>query len=147
MLVQVLKSRAYVPPLKDVGWYAASGGPVDHAGKVDKKSCFVDFSKATLHDILAIERIQGTPWTILPNGCRLILNKCRAADVVVDDNLEAGIWCPDREQDPSVPLRHLLAKTACGGVLSIEQCTYEGGKLGCGYQRVKKILGAKHVTC
>ncbi|PVI07926.1 Formyltransferase [Periconia macrospinosa] len=149
MLVDVLKSRAFIPPLEDVGWYADSGGPIDHAGKVDKKRCFVDFSQATLSDILSIEKIRGVPWTVLPNGHRLVMNKCRAADVVVDANVEAGIWCPDfdhpEHNEAIASHRQLLAKTACGGVLLIEQSTCEGGKLGSGYDRVKKIMGTKHV--
>ncbi|CAI6338644.1 unnamed protein product [Periconia digitata] len=149
MLVDVLKNQAFVPPLEDVGWYAQSGGPIDHAGKLSKQHCFVDFSKATLSDVLSIERTQAIPWTKLPNGHRLLLNKCRTADISVGGEVETGIWCPDsthpQHDEHRVPHRQLMAKTACGGVLVIEKCTYEGGKLGCGYNRVKKVLGTKHV--
>ncbi|KAJ4357630.1 Methionyl-tRNA formyltransferase [Didymosphaeria variabile] len=91
MLVNVLKTRAFVPPLKDIGWYKDSGGPIDHAGKVMKGDQQVDFSKTTLEDVFAIKRAIGDPWCWLPNGERLMLNEFSEAKGPGKDSDER-IW-------------------------------------------------------
>ncbi|KAF2642406.1 Formyltransferase, partial [Massarina eburnea CBS 473.64] len=66
MLIDVLKSRAFVPPVEDVGWYANSGRPIAHADKIEKQDAFIDFSKNTLDEIMSIHRSGSFPWTKLP---------------------------------------------------------------------------------
>lgn len=135
MLVGVLKSGAFIPPLKDVGWYAASGGPIDHAEKITKQHGYVDFSKLTLQDILNARRALGSLWCKLPNGDRVILDEIEDSGLPVLPDGENGIWAPDGMDIP-------LARAACGGVLRINRSTYEGGKTGRGNTRLMRVLEA-----
>ncbi|KAJ4294555.1 Methionyl-tRNA formyltransferase [Kalmusia sp. IMI 367209] len=132
MLVNVLKSRAFVPPLKDVGWYKDSGGPVDHAEKILKGHRQVDFLTATMQEILAIKLACGDPWYQLPNGDRVILNEMSESNTVSEESRK-GLWVPEGSDIP-------LARTACGRVLKIEKSTYEGGKIRGGNSRLIRVL-------
>jgi methionyl-tRNA formyltransferase len=134
MLLDVLKSHKFVPPLQDVGWYAASNGPTDHAGKIAKSDRFIDFSVHTMDEILARLHALGNPWCILPNGDRLIIHDIALAeDANVDENV-TGIQI----QGNSPP----LIQTACGKVGHIISSTYAGGKAGQG--NAKLIRNATH---
>ena len=133
MLVEVLKSRTFVPPLKDIGWYKDSGGPIEHAEKVLKTHRQVDFSKMNLPNALAVKRVLGDPWCILPTGDRLIMNEISKSEFPINREGKKGIWFPDGSDVP-------VARMACGGVLAIEKCTYEGGKTGHGNARLIRAL-------
>ncbi|KAF1967576.1 methionyl-tRNA formyltransferase [Bimuria novae-zelandiae CBS 107.79] len=124
MLVDVLKTRAFVPPLKDVGWYKDSGGPIDHAGKIMKGDQQVDFSMMTLDHAFAIKHAIGNPWCEFPSGERFILNEFSEARQPFEESLE------------DVP----KVRMACGRVLQIDQCTFASGALGRGNRRLGKIL-------
>ncbi|KAF1960087.1 methionyl-tRNA formyltransferase [Byssothecium circinans] len=149
MLVDVLKSGAFVPPVRDVGWYAESGGPVEHAGKLDKSSWFVDFSKTTLDEIETMKRAGGLPWCAMPSSERLVLNKCWPSTLKTTDRVPPGIWCPDLKHPfcnhKAIPKRWLMAKTAEGGILRIQTSTSEGSKTNGGYDRFRKLFGPQHV--
>lgn len=136
MLVDVIKSRAFVPPLKDVGWYGKSGEPIDHAEKITKQHKYIDFSKASLEDILTIQRVLGEPWCLLPNGERLILNKVNETEMTDECNHKPGLWVQAGIKTP-------VAKAACGRIVSIEQSTYPGTKTGQGNARLLRILSAE----
>lgn len=134
MLVEVLKTRAFVPPLEDVGWYAASGGSIAHAEKVTKQHRYIDFSNTTIQDIVTVKRVLGDPWCILPNGDRLILNEIQESSFSVEAG-QTGLWIPEGSITP-------LARTADGAILQIEKSTYEGGKTGGGNARLARVLKA-----
>lgn len=124
MLLDVLKSHKFVPPLQDVGWYAASDGPTDHAGKIAKSDRFIDFSVHTMDEILARLQALGNPWCILPSGDRLIIHDIAIAE---DANVPADVTgIHVRENSPP------LIRTACGSVGYIISSTYAGGKAGQG---------------
>jgi methionyl-tRNA formyltransferase len=139
MLVDVLVSRAFVPPLKDVGWYKDSSGAVDHAGKIMKGDQQVDFSTTSLEDVFAIQRAIGEPWCWLPNGERLILNEFSEAQG--EQKPEQGaqrLWLgsPPRGSKDDVP----LARMACGRTLQIDKSTIGGRPVGGGNQRLVRLL-------
>ncbi|KAF2441496.1 methionyl-tRNA formyltransferase [Karstenula rhodostoma CBS 690.94] len=137
MLVDVLISRAFVPPLKNVGWYKDSGGPVAHAGKILKGDQQVDFSKSTLDDVFAIKRAIGEPWCWLPNGDRLILNEFSEAEVAEQEHGLRRMWLgPSRGSKHDVP----LARMACGRTLHIDKSTIGGRPVGGGNQRLVRML-------
>ncbi|KAL1612226.1 Methionyl-tRNA formyltransferase [Paraconiothyrium brasiliense] len=144
MLVNVLKSRSFVPPLKDVGWYKESGGPIDHAGKIMKGDQQVDFLKTTLEEVFTIKRAIGEPWCWLPNGERLMLNEFGEANGSVEDSDER-MWVSDRG-NKDVKQGTPLARMACGHVLRIDKSTIAGRPVGGGNQRLVHLLRERRAT-
>lgn len=141
MLVDVLKSRAFVPPLKDVGWYKDSGGAVDHADKLVKGDQQVDFAKSTVDDVFAIKRAIGDPWCWLPNGERLILNEFSEAEVLAGQQEQehdlGQMWSgPAHGFKNEVP----LVRMACGRTLQINKSSIGGRPVGGGNQRLVNML-------
>lgn len=132
LLVDVLKSQTFVPPLRDAGWYKDAEGPVDHAEKVLKSHRQVLFSRTTLEELFAIQRACGDPWCVLPNGARLIINEMSEWNADPAEG-QAGLWVPEGSDNP-------LARMACGRVVKIEKSTYEGGKIGGGNPRLVRVL-------
>jgi methionyl-tRNA formyltransferase len=149
MLVKVLKTGAFVPPLKDVGWYAQSGGPIEHAEKIEKKHWHIDFSKSTMDEITTIVRAGGVPWTTLENNTRVLLHHIWPTNYTCPENVPTGIWHPDISHvfvnREATPKRSLMARAACGGIMQIKNVTIDGGKANGGYDRFKKLYGKKHV--
>lgn len=135
MLVDVLESRAFVPDLEDVGWYAHAGGPIDHAEKITPAHRYVDFATVTALDILTRHRVLGDLWCKLPSGARLILNKMAFVDVVNTTHRGPGLFV---HQEPNM----VVARTADGRLLLIQSCTVAGGKKGQGNATVQHILKA-----
>ena len=141
MLVDVLKTKVFVPPLRDVGWYKDSGGPVDHAGKIVKADQQVDLSTTTVKQLSAIQRAIGDPWCLLPSGERLILNQFRVTGYDFQPEPgPPGLWVAGGTM-PGQPQEIPVARLACGGVVAILKCTFSGGAIGGGNQRLMKILG------
>lgn len=138
MLVDVLASRAFVPPLKDVGWYKHSGGPTDHAGKVTKALQQIDCSHTNLDDVFAIKHAIGEPWCVLPNGERLMLNEFSKVGTPVEDSSER-LWISEGGT-PGVKKGTPLVRMACGNVLKIEKSTIAGRPVGGGNQRLVRVL-------
>jgi methionyl-tRNA formyltransferase len=138
MLVNVLKSGAFLPPLKDVGWYSDSGGPVDHAGKITKSHHEVNFDRDTVRDILKLQRVVGAPYCILPNGARLVLHS-------IEDAGHSGSP-PDTtrfavDETGTCPLVHMRN----GDIMRINSSTYEGQKTGDGTKRLLKLIKNKTI--
>ncbi|KAH7355605.1 formyl transferase [Pyrenochaeta sp. MPI-SDFR-AT-0127] len=133
MLVDVLSTYKYVPPLKDVGWYADSSEPIGHAPKITKQDRFIDFGDIALEDIQSIQNALGNSWCILPNGDRLILHK--VADTGRIDSLarEPGIWVQKGYDYP-------LFRAACGRIGAILESTYAGSKAGQGNAKLLRIF-------
>ena len=133
MLVDVLTSRQYVPPHNDVGWYAGSNGPIDHAPKITKQDRFVSFSHKTMDDILTIQRALGDPWCMLPNGDRLIMHNVVETNAMDHVGRKPGIWVQKDFKEP-------VFCTACGRIGRIMKSTYAGSKSGNGNAKLMRIL-------
>lgn len=137
MLVDVLKQRRFVPPREDVGWYAHSDGPIDHAPKVTKQDRYVDFEKHTVADVIAKWNALGDLWCLLPTGERLILHN--VLHLPPDDNdivrFKPGLFVnPDMK-----PV--LWFKGACGQMGIVLQSTLEGNKKGQGNVKLLQLFG------
>jgi methionyl-tRNA formyltransferase len=135
MLVDVLKSRRFVQPMQDVGWYASSSGPREYAEKITKQHHFVDFTTHSMTDILAAQRALGDIWCLLPNGDRLVMHSVVNLGAV-DTHAKPGLYAQDDCREP-------LFRAACGRVGGIRESTYAGGKAGKGNSKVKKVLQAE----
>lgn len=138
MLVDVLKAGTFVPPLKDVGWYAGSCGPTDHAGKIVKGDQEIDFATTTLERVFAIKRAIGDPWVTLSSGERLVLNEFSKAQESYPERAEC-LWVPERTHTGSKG-DVLLARLACGGTVKIDKSTISGRPVGGGNQRMANML-------
>jgi methionyl-tRNA formyltransferase len=144
MLVDVLKAQQYIPPHKDAGWYASSGGPVEHAPKITKQDRFIDFAQTSLDEILTIQRALGEPWCILPNGDRLILHQVTEASTTLwaapeqadADDQQPGIFL---SKDFTKP----LFRAACGALGIIETSTYAGSNSGGGNAKLMRIFSTQ----
>jgi methionyl-tRNA formyltransferase len=136
MLVNLLISRAYIPPLHDAGWYSSSSGPVSYAEKLTKTHSYIDSSAASAQDILTRHRALGDLWCYLPeqkSGERVILHKIQRTGVVDTTRREPGF----------VVLEGLVGvgiKTADGSVLDVTSCTVSGGTKKQGVAKMKRIL-------
>lgn len=136
LLIHVLRASAFVPPLKDAGWYINSHGPMNHAPKVNKQDRFIDFQKQTMSDIFAVQRALGDPWCLLPNGDRLILHKVISTDNISMDDRAPGIWIEKTHKFP-------LFRAACGTVGEIHESTYAGSKAGHGNAKLCRMISAE----
>lgn len=143
LLVDVLKTRKFVPPHEPAGWYATSNGPVSHAPKTTKDDLFIDFGQHTLADILARQHAFGNPWCTLPNGHRLILH-----EVVDTGIIDAAQRAPGLFVDPTLTggQRLPLIRAACGNIGTLKKSTYEGKKLGHGNDKLLRILAPPNVS-
>ena len=133
MLVAVLKTHKFVPPLEDAGWYATSGGPIAHAPKITKQDRFINFSTHTIDDILCIQHALGDAWCILPNGDRLIIHKIEDTGKIYTFGLEPGIWV---QKDYEYP----LFCDASGKIGVILESTYAGSKSGQGNAKLLRMF-------
>ncbi|PSN63983.1 Formyltransferase [Corynespora cassiicola Philippines] len=137
LLVAVLESGKFVPPLKNVGWYAESGGPVGHAEKLTPEHRRLDFDSAEKVDYSMIMRAVGQSWGILPNGARLIISQLKDCMMQDNTNRKPGLFV-DEEQ--------LAIKTLDNQILHVEKCTYEGGKRDMGHAAAIRALGEAHMS-
>ncbi|KAF2127429.1 Formyltransferase [Dothidotthia symphoricarpi CBS 119687] len=139
LLVKVLKEHKFVPPLDNVGWYANPDDPtrpVDHAEKITKQHRFIDFSKCTMDQILAVQHALDNPWCILPNGDRLILHQVVDTGKAGLSQREPGIWAQKGYNYP-------LFQSADGQVGIIVKSTYAGSKTGQGNAKLLRLLPAQ----
>lgn len=140
MLVDVLKSRAFVPPLENVGWYSDFNGPVDHAGKITKNHREVNFMRDALQDILKVQRVIGAPYCILPNGARLILDQVTDAGYPVSPAGTVTFSADDITSSVLIRLHN-------GETLRVNKSTYEGGKTGQGNARLVRLIRDNQLQC
>lgn len=136
MLVDVLKTHKFVPPLEDVGWYAKSDGPIHHAPKITKKDRFIDFKVNTIAVIFSIQSALGDGWCILPNGDRLIVHKIADTGMVDSVDREPGIWVVKGFDSP-------LFRDADGRIGVILKSTYAGNKTGHGNAKLMHVIPAQ----
>ncbi|KAF1849588.1 Formyltransferase [Cucurbitaria berberidis CBS 394.84] len=136
MLVDVLKTHRFAPPLEDVGWYDTSDGPIDHAPKITKKDRFIDFSVNTIENILSIQHALGDSWCILPNGDRLIIHKIADTGKIDERGGEPGIWVQKGYDYP-------LFRDASGKTGVILESTYAGFKAGQGNAKLLRMFPAQ----
>lgn len=136
MLVHVIKSGRYLPPLQDVGWYAKEGGnAMHHAPKITKQNRFIDFHMADLSEVMATHAALGDCWCLLPNGERLIIHKLalREDHSSSEHTHPPGIWHKDGCKFP-------IITTTDGHQLFILESTYSGGKRGGGNTKLLALL-------
>ncbi|KAK7612753.1 formyl transferase [Phyllosticta citricarpa] len=98
MLVNVLRSRTFVPPLKEVGSAELKDRPIRHAPKITKEDMHVDFKTWTSDRVVRTLRILGELWddTIYEKLCnqkddgpkRIKIHKISVAEL---DELESDI--------------------------------------------------------
>ncbi|KAF2677218.1 Formyltransferase [Lentithecium fluviatile CBS 122367] len=136
MLVDVLKSGAFVPPLEDVGWYSSSDRPIHHAEKITKKHREIDFNKDALHDILKVHRVIGAPYCLLPNGARLILDTIADQEDTISAPSKVSFMAEDGTGS-------IIVRLGNGEALRIDRSTYEGGKTGQGNARLIRLINNK----
>lgn len=121
MLVHVLQSRKYTPPLQDAGWYTRSNGPTDHAPKITKQDRFIDFKCSRLEDILSVKYALGDPWCLLPDGERIILHNVIDSGTIDQTDNTPGIWIDEESERPVI--RDLRGRLGI-----IVESTIAGGK-------------------
>ena len=137
LLVDVLQRRAFVPPLDDAGWYARSGGPIDHAEKITPQHRYIDFATATIDDIAKRQQVLGKLWCCLPNGERIIFESIIPSGLKKDTETP-GLFV-------STELNCVLAQSADGHLMQITTTVAGGGK-GRGNGHVRRVLAAKNIT-
>lgn len=121
MLVHVLQSRKYAPPLKEVGWYMRSNGPTEHAPKITKQDRFIDFRTSSLTDILAVQDALGDPWCLLPDGERVILHSVvDSGRIDPTPDHTPGIWIEEQNHCPVIrdvngQIGMIIESTMAGG--------------------------------
>ncbi|KAF2184284.1 methionyl-tRNA formyltransferase [Zopfia rhizophila CBS 207.26] len=137
MLVDVLRTRSFVPPIEDAGWYTNSGGPTDHAEKITKQHRYIDFSTATAEDIILRHQVLGDLWCTMDDGQRVIFHEFQLSDLNYDGDTRTGFFILDESSNAP-----LLARTGDNRVLKILSSTIGGGKRGQGNQAVKHALAS-----
>ncbi|KAF2845763.1 Formyltransferase [Plenodomus tracheiphilus IPT5] len=138
MLVDVLKSRMYMPPLEDAGWYARSNGPRDHAPKISKQDRCIVLETSRLKDILTIQYGLGDPWCLIPHGERLILHQIVDSGVIHQPSSTPGIWAQEGCDFP-------LLRDVHGHVGIILESTLAGGRAGAGNATLLHLLPKEKV--
>jgi methionyl-tRNA formyltransferase len=134
MLVDVLKSRGFVPPTQDRGWYSSSqNAPLHYAPKIAKQDSFVDFEKHTKGEMLIKQRALGDTWCFLPNGDRLIMHSLDHANRENTHPGLPGIFTRQGLRDP-------LFRAADGEIGQIKSSTCEGGKAGHGNAKLLRMF-------
>ncbi|KAL1797241.1 hypothetical protein ACET3X_003847 [Alternaria dauci] len=139
MLVDVLKQCKFVPPHEDVGWYAQSNGPIDHAPKITKQDRCVDFEKHAVADVIAKWNALGDLWCLLPTGERLILHD--VLDPVLPDYNDYITMKPGLFVDSEVK-GLLWFRGACGRMGVVLSSTLEGGKKGQGNAKLLQLFAS-----
>jgi methionyl-tRNA formyltransferase len=137
MLVDVLKQRKFIPPHDDVGWYAHSGGPIDHAPKITKQDRYVDFKTHALADVIAKRNALGDLWCLLPTGDRLIIHDIMHHNLDESQlfTTEPGLFVDSQTTNA------LMFKGTCGKIGHILQSTLEGHKKGQGNAKLQRLFG------
>lgn len=65
MLINGIRNRIFVPPLKDAGWRAAAGGdPIIHAAKITPEDRHIDWKNWTWKEISRRQRVLGPLWNM-----------------------------------------------------------------------------------
>ncbi|KAL1639670.1 Methionyl-tRNA formyltransferase [Diplodia intermedia] len=144
MLVQVLRERAFIPPLKSAA--VKSESEPRHASKLTKEHGHVDFHTWSADRIVRTLRVVGQLWDtalyskILPEETASKRIAIHAARIETGTRAEAhppGTWWVD-DRRPPVPV---IGTVTCDGkVLYIESCTIEGHRKGQGTRLLSQAL-------
>lgn len=137
MLVDVVKSYKFVPPITDAGWYGTAHGPVDIAPKIKKRTNAVDFEKDTLDSILTKHDALGDLWCLLPSGARLILHEIGPTIDIERRHQGPGFYFVKEHE-------YLCFRAACGGTGVVFNSTLGGGKKGNGHLDLGRSLLPNH---
>ncbi|KAL2013779.1 hypothetical protein VTN00DRAFT_1304 [Thermoascus crustaceus] len=63
ILVNGIRNRIFIPPVKDAGWRAAEGGDVIHAAKIKPEDRHINWASWTWTDISRRNRVLGPLWS------------------------------------------------------------------------------------
>jgi len=69
ILLNGIRNRIFVPPVKDAGWRAAEGGDLIHAAKIKPEDRHINWESWTWTDISRRNRVLGPLWSkaLVPN--------------------------------------------------------------------------------
>jgi methionyl-tRNA formyltransferase len=132
MLVQGLRDRVFVPPLKEVGWWSSpqlrDGAPeIRHAPKITPKDRYIDWSSFSANEILRRQRVLGSLWNMATDPDRrkrviMTLSYLSISDnVPMEDPGLPFLWSPSSLETP-----YLVVKTKDRQFLRIVEMTVEG---------------------
>ena len=131
MLVQGLRKRLFLPPLRDVGWIR---GPEEmanlrHAAKITPNDRHIDWKSWTAEDILRRNRIIGPLWNNAACGAASAHEK----RVVWSSGFQSSEAVKPHQLPPGTPFAQpqiegnsLLVGTCDGKALRIDDATVEG---------------------
>ncbi|OJD36128.1 methionyl-trna formyltransferase [Diplodia corticola] len=144
MLVQVLRERAFIPPLKSAA--SESTAEPRHASKITKEHSHVDFHTWPADRIVRTLRVVGQLWDtalyseILPEAGspkRIVIHAARIDTGAPAEAHPPGTWWADNKRQP-VPA---IGTVTCDGkVIYIESCTIEGSRKGEGTRLLSQAL-------
>jgi len=162
MLVDVIKGRSFVPPLRSAGWYPATeSDPVDYAGKISKNDSRIDWASSDMDDLLIRKNVFGELWCMMPfevvrGGKKEIVERrviihqmdLHQPNRRLSDYGKPGLFVEDTAADdwPNVDLLALtgdfkdLESRGLHSVLKINSCTVDGGKKGKGRMEILNQL-------
>ncbi len=133
MLVQGIRDRLYVPPLKEVGWFHGreDAQNLRRAPKVTSEDRHVDWNSWTAEDVLRRNRVIGPLWNMAT--CRE--SSAPEKRIIWDSGFKATAVTANPDLLPGVPFadgqskeHNLLVGTCDGKILEIDNAKVEGEK-------------------
>jgi len=132
MLVQGLRDRVFVPPLKEVSWWSNpqlrdQAPKIRHAPKITPKDRCIDWSSFSANEILRRQRVLGSLWNMatgLDKRKRVIMTLSYLSvldDVPMEEPGLPFLWSPSSLEGP-----YLVVKTKDRQFLRIVEMTVEG---------------------
>lgn len=140
MLIEGIRSKVFVPPLEDSGWYS---GIVDHAPKITKEDRHVDWQGWMADEILLRLRVLGDLWdnVLLSNGKRLVLHDLEIVSspelAQSDQTLRPGSLVKSFDATSPEPVVLIVTCDEPRKFLKIKTCTIEGQTRGDGARLAK----------
>ncbi|KAF2002702.1 methionyl-tRNA formyltransferase [Amniculicola lignicola CBS 123094] len=134
LLLDVLKSRAFVPPLEDRGWY--TGPPVSPAPKITKKDSGICFATMGSTEVLHRHHVLGDLWGTLQTGERIVMHSVHPTQYRCssDDGLVP------QEGQSAQGEEGFYQRCSDGAIVVVEESTVAGGKRGGGRRFVERMI-------
>ncbi|KAI9773920.1 MAG: Methionyl-tRNA formyltransferase [Geoglossum simile] len=154
MLVQGLRDRVFVPPLKEVGWWSRpqlrdQAPEIRHAPKITPKDRCIDWSSFSADEILRRQRVLGPLWNMAADPDKRKRVIVTLSHLSVSDNVPTEkpglpfLWSP-----PNLETPYLVVKTKDRQFLRIVEMTVEGEQRAeaVGAATKARLLRGKGVT-
>lgn len=131
MLVQGLRQRLFVPPLKEVGWIPESENAANlrHAAKITSNDKHINWDSWTAEEILRRNRVIGPLWNIAACGD----SSPREKRIIWSSGFEPSEAVRHHDLPPGTPFaesptqgNHILVGTCDGQTLKINDAKVEG---------------------